>query len=78
MYANATERNVNKIALDLYRLAWDVADLFVAVNTLRATHTRTADTEAEWDGLGKILSGRAPLTASTLNRGTTRSPGRPG
>jgi spectinomycin phosphotransferase len=63
MYADAIGRKINRTALELYRLAWDLADLFVIVNAFRSPHTRTTDAEADWAGLGEILAGRAPLTA---------------
>jgi len=51
IYAAATGHEVDQVAVDLFRLTWDLADLAAFTNVLRAPHRETADTVKAYDGL---------------------------
>ena len=51
IYAAATVHEVDQVAVDLFRLTWDLADLAAFTNVLRAPHRETADTVKAYDGL---------------------------
>lgn len=72
-YAAATGRAVDPVALDAYRLWYDLAEIAEYISLFRAPHTRTADTAGSWDNLRYFLrpSERWP---TLLRRGITRSP----
>jgi spectinomycin phosphotransferase len=63
IYAEVTGRRINSVALDLYRLAWDLADLFLLVSTLRLPHPATAENQAGLQHVSDIINGCAPLTS---------------
>jgi len=50
-YADATGREPDPSAMDLYRLRWDLEDVAAFVSTFRSRHARTPDTEQAWAGL---------------------------
>ena len=55
-YAEHSGTSLDAEALDLYRLAWDLTDVALYVNDLRAPHDRTDDTTAAWSSLQYCLS----------------------
>jgi spectinomycin phosphotransferase len=54
-YVEATGRDINTDAIELYRLTWTLADLAAFVAVLRAPHARTADTEKAWKAFSSYL-----------------------
>jgi spectinomycin phosphotransferase len=58
LYAELTNRRTDPHALTLYRLAWDLGDMAVFVDTLRAAHERNADAEHAWRSLVAVTTGR--------------------
>ncbi|NGO69998.1 phosphotransferase, partial [Streptomyces sp. SB3404] len=55
-YADATGREPDPQALEVYRLRWDLEDAAEYVTWFRAPHTRTEDTESGWRGLADLLT----------------------
>lgn len=55
MLANPTDSEVDEVAVDFFRLTWDLADLASFANVLRSPHRHTADTEKAYDGVTQIL-----------------------
>jgi spectinomycin phosphotransferase len=55
-YTAATGRNVDPIALELYRLGWDLADLAEYTRFCRAPHHLSADTERALWAVRHLLS----------------------
>jgi spectinomycin phosphotransferase len=51
LYADATGHRVDDVAIDLFRLAWDLADLAAYVSTFRSAHRETPDTFDAYDNL---------------------------
>ena len=58
IYGDATGHEVDQVAVDLFRLTWDLADLAAFTNVLRAPHRETADTVKAYDGLTKCVAVR--------------------
>jgi spectinomycin phosphotransferase len=56
LYAAATGRDVDPVALALYRLGWDLADLAEYTRVLRSEHQRNGDTEKAFLRVQDILS----------------------
>jgi aminoglycoside phosphotransferase (APT) family kinase protein len=56
-YAATTGVTPSPTALDLYRLRWDIADMAVVVAGFRRPHAGTADDDASWDVLRRIVEG---------------------
>jgi spectinomycin phosphotransferase len=54
-YAAATGRAVDRVALDAYRLWYDLAEIAGYVSLFRAPHGRTADTAGSWHNLQYFL-----------------------
>lgn len=57
-YSEATGRAVDRSALELYRLRWDLEDVAAYLGWFRGSHDRTPDLEQGWAGLCGILAGR--------------------
>jgi len=58
-YAEATGHEPDAAALELYSLAWDLADLAEYVTLFRSPHPRNDDTDQAWDELTRIDLERA-------------------
>jgi spectinomycin phosphotransferase len=54
-YADATEHRPDGIALDLYALRWQLADMGISLDLLRSPHVESADTEESWLSLDHCL-----------------------
>jgi spectinomycin phosphotransferase len=54
-YAEASGRSVNREAIALYRLRWQLDDISLFVDDLRSPHERTEDTEHAWSALLKSM-----------------------
>ena len=57
-YTAATGHTVDRVALDFYRLAWDLDDLAAYLSELRSPHRRNEDTENAYLGLTRCVAGR--------------------
>jgi spectinomycin phosphotransferase len=53
-YTQLTGRAVNEVALSLYRLRWDLADLAEFLAWFRGPHERSADAEIAWRSVADI------------------------
>ena len=58
-YAAATGHEPDEAALELFSLAWDLADLAEYVTLFRSPHSRNEDTDQAWDELTQIDLERA-------------------
>jgi len=58
-YAEATGHLPDEAALELYSLAWDLADLAEYVALFRSPHPKSEDTDQAWDELNQINLERA-------------------
>ena len=56
IYTNATGRALESVALDFFRLTWDLADLASFINVLRSPHRHNADTVKAHDGVMHCLT----------------------
>jgi spectinomycin phosphotransferase len=65
-YSDATGRRPDEVALDFFRLTWDLADLAAFTHVLRSPHEHSADTVKAYDGVR--------ICAATCSR-VARSPG---
>ncbi len=69
-YVEATGHRPDALALDFFRLTWDLADLAAFITVLRAPHRDTEDTRKALAGLGKCVAirdhvgGPARMTSS--------------
>jgi spectinomycin phosphotransferase len=57
-YTAATGRAIDQVAMDFYRLAWDLGDLAEYLNELRSPHRRNEDTENAYLGVTRCVAGR--------------------
>ena len=55
-YAEATGRRVDDVAVDFFRLAWDLKDIAEYLNALRSPHGDTEDTHKTYEGLRNSAS----------------------
>ena len=51
LYTDATGRQLDTVALDLFRLTWDVADIAAFTDLLRSPHVHSEDTEKAYEAL---------------------------
>ena len=51
IYAELTGHQLDQVAVDFFRLAWDLGDLAAFLKVLRAPHRHTADTLKAYEGL---------------------------
>ena len=56
LYADASGRRVDKDAIALYGLRWQLDDIATYLDQLRSPHSQTADTEHAWRSLSRVLS----------------------
>ena len=57
-YADATGHTIDRVALDFYRLAWDLGDLAEYLSELRAPHRHNEDIENAYVGVTRCVAGR--------------------
>jgi hypothetical protein len=50
-YAAVTGRHPDRVALEFFRLTWDLADLAAFAHVLRSPHEHSADTAKAYEGL---------------------------
>jgi spectinomycin phosphotransferase len=55
-YADAAGRRVDEVAVDFFRLAWDLKDIAEYLNALRSPHGETEDTLKTYEGLRNSAS----------------------
>jgi spectinomycin phosphotransferase len=58
VYADATGHELDQVALNFFRLTWDLKDLAEYLNVLRSPHRETEDTMKAYDGLTKCVMTR--------------------
>ena len=51
IYADATGHGVDQVAVNFFRLTWDLKDLATYIDVLRAPHRRDEDTLQAYEGL---------------------------
>jgi spectinomycin phosphotransferase len=68
-YSAATGRRPDPVALDFFRLTWDLADLAAFTHLLRSPHEHTADTAKAYDGV-KICSATCSRVATSAGGST--------
>ena len=57
-YVATTGHTIDRVAMDFYRLAWDLDDLAAYLSEIRSPHRRNEDTENAYLGLTRCVSGR--------------------
>jgi spectinomycin phosphotransferase len=55
IYADATGREVDEIAVSFFRLTWDLKDLAEWLNMLRSPHRETEDTSRTYERLANCV-----------------------
>jgi spectinomycin phosphotransferase len=55
-YANLTGHEPDQVAMDFFRLTWDLGDLAAYTHVLRSPHRHSDDTEKAYDGLTKCVA----------------------
>ncbi len=58
IYADATGHEIDHVAVNLFRLLWDLKDLASSIEVLRAPHRHSADTVKAYDGVTTCVSTR--------------------
>jgi spectinomycin phosphotransferase len=58
VYADATGHQLDQVAVNFFRLTWDLADIAAFTNVLRSPHRHNADTAKAYDGLTKCITTR--------------------
>jgi spectinomycin phosphotransferase len=56
LYAEATGRQVDDVAVSFFRLTWDLKDLAEWLNVLRSPHRETEDTVNTYEGLTNLVA----------------------
>jgi len=62
-YASKTGHSVDRVALDFYRLAWDLDDLAAYLSELRSPHVHNVDTENAYLVVTRCVASRDRWTA---------------
>jgi spectinomycin phosphotransferase len=57
-YTNATGHQIDREAVDFYRLTWDLKDLAENLNVLRSPHRESEDTTRAYEGLTNCMPRR--------------------
>ena len=57
-YTAATGHSIDRVAMDLYRLEWDLDDLAAYLSELRSPHERNVDTENAYEGVSRCVASR--------------------
>ena len=55
LYADATGHELDEVAVNYFRLAWDLADIATYIGVFRSPHRRTEDTVEAYDFLAAVL-----------------------
>jgi len=63
IYADATGREPDAVAINFFRLVWDLADLAAYLNVLRSPHDDTEDARRAYDCVQLLLGTRNPRAA---------------
>jgi spectinomycin phosphotransferase len=63
-YANLTGHEPDQVAMDFFRLAWDLGDLAAYTHVLRSPHRHSEDTAKAFEGLTKCVAIRDRWAAS--------------
>jgi len=58
IYADATGHQLDQVAVDFFRLAWDLEDLAGFINVLRSPHRESEDTIKAYEAVSYLLSSR--------------------
>lgn len=58
LYTDATGRKLDQVALDFFRLRWDLADIAAFTNQLRSPHSHSEDTAKAHEALTYYLTSR--------------------
>jgi hypothetical protein len=58
IYTDASGRQIDRDAVDFFRLTWDAKDLAEYVNVLRSPHRESEDTLSAYEGLTDCLPRR--------------------
>ena len=56
IYTDATGHQVDQVAVDFFRLTWDLKDLATCIDVVRAPHRRSEDTVREFEGLTNCVA----------------------
>jgi spectinomycin phosphotransferase len=56
IYANATGYEPDRVAMDFFRLTWDLGDLAAYTHVLRSPHRHSEDTVKAYEGLTKCVA----------------------
>lgn len=59
IYADATGHQLDQVAMNFFRLTWDLADLAAFTSVLRSPHRHSQDTVKAYDGLTKCVTARS-------------------
>ena len=62
-YTAATGHELDHVAVDFFRLTWDLKDLATCIDVMRAPHRRTEDTLREFEGLRTCVAIRDQWSA---------------
>jgi spectinomycin phosphotransferase len=63
VYAATTGHTIDRVAMDFYRLAWDLDDLAAYLSELRSPHRHNEDTENAYVGVTRCVASRDRWTA---------------
>ena len=56
IYSDATGHEIDQVAVDFFRLMWDLKDLATCIDVMRAPHRRSEDTVREYEGLTNLVA----------------------
>jgi spectinomycin phosphotransferase len=56
LYADATGHQLDQVAVNFFRLAWDLKDLATYIDALRSPHAHSKDTALAYEGLTKCVA----------------------
>ena len=62
-YTATTGHTIDRVAMDFYRLAWDLDDLAAYLSELRSPHHHDEDTENAYVGVTRCVASRDRWTA---------------
>ena len=63
IYTNATGHQIDRDAVDFFRLTWDLKDLAEYLNVLRSPHRESEDTRSAYEGLTNCVPSREQWSA---------------
>jgi hypothetical protein len=56
IYADATGHQLDQVAVNFFRLTWDLKDLATYIQVLRSPHSDSEDTAKAYEGLTKCVA----------------------